>query len=184
MRTIKYSCMKIKSILTIMQIKVAVAQPATRHHHVSKNPLMRRAITTYLTWAFNRYASICVQACINIYIYIFWKEHLYVPRILEIPLWEWTSHPIYGPYKFFSEVLVAQSCPTLCDPMNSRPQAPLSMRFSRQEYWNGLPCPPPGDLPDPGNELSSLTSPALAGRFFTTSTTWEARKFLVTYIDF
>ena len=41
MRTIKYSCMKIKSILTIMQTKVAVAQPATRHHHVSKNPLMR-----------------------------------------------------------------------------------------------------------------------------------------------
>ena len=52
-------------------------------------------------------------------------------------------------------------------------QAPLSMGFSRQEYWSGLPCPPPGDLPNPGIELMSLTSPALAGRFFTTSTTWE-----------
>ena len=50
-------------------------------------------------------------------------------------------------------------------------QAPLSMGFSRQEYWSGLPCPPPGDLPDPGIEPMSLTSPALAGRFFTTSTT-------------
>ena len=50
-------------------------------------------------------------------------------------------------------------------------QAPLSMGFSRQEYWSGLPCPPPGDLPDPEIEPMSLTSPALAGRFFTTSTT-------------
>ena len=42
-------------------------------------------------------------------------------------------------------------------------QAPLSMRFSRQEYWIGSPCPPPGDLPDPGIALRSLMSPALAG---------------------
>ena len=52
-------------------------------------------------------------------------------------------------------------------------QAPLSMELSRQEYWNGLPCPPPGDLPDPGIEPPSLTSPALAGGFFTTSATWQ-----------
>ena len=53
-------------------------------------------------------------------------------------------------------------------------QNPLSMGFSRQEYWSGLPCPPPGDLPRPGIEPTSLMSPALAGRFFTTSTTWAA----------
>ena len=53
-------------------------------------------------------------------------------------------------------------------------QAPLSMEFSSQEYWSGLPCPSPGDLPNSGIELASLMSPALAGRFFTTSTTWEA----------
>ena len=46
-------------------------------------------------------------------------------------------------------------------------QASLSMGFSRQEYWSGLPCPPPGDLPDPGNEPMYPASPALAGRFFT-----------------
>ena len=51
-------------------------------------------------------------------------------------------------------------------------QAPLSMGFSRQEDWSGLPCPPPGDLPDPGIEPASLTSPALAGGFLTTSSTW------------
>ena len=54
------------------------------------------------------------------------------------------------------------------------PQAPLSMGFSRQEYWSGLPCPSPGDLPDPGIEPMSLLSPALAGGFFTTSATQEA----------
>ena len=62
--------------------------------------------------------------------------------------------------------LVAQLCPTLCDPMDcSACQAPLSMGFSRQEYWSGLPCPSPEDLPDPGIEPGS---PTLAGRFFTT----------------
>ena len=50
-------------------------------------------------------------------------------------------------------------------------QVPLSMGFSRQEYWNGLLCPPPGDFPDPGMKPTSLMSLALAGRFFTTSTT-------------
>ena len=49
-------------------------------------------------------------------------------------------------------------------------QAPLSMGFSRQEYWSGLPCPPAGDLPDSGIELTSVTSPALASSFFTTNT--------------
>ena len=51
-------------------------------------------------------------------------------------------------------------------------QAPLSMEFSRQEYWGGLPFPPPGDLPDSGTEPASLTSPPLTGGFFTTGTTW------------
>ena len=70
-----------------------------------------------------------------------------------------------------------QLCPTLCDPMDySPPEAPLSMGFSRQEYWIRLPCPAPGDLPNPGNKPMSLVSPALANGFFTTSTTWEALK--------
>ena len=47
-------------------------------------------------------------------------------------------------------------------------QAPLSMEFSKQEYWSSLPFPTPGDLPDPGNEATFLPSPALAGRFFPT----------------
>ena len=57
-------------------------------------------------------------------------------------------------------------------------QAPLSMGFPRQEYWSGLPCPPPGDLPDPGIKRTSLMSSALAGVFFTISTTWEVLRVL------
>ena len=53
-------------------------------------------------------------------------------------------------------------------------QAPLSMGFSRQEYWSELPFPPPGDLPDPRIQHEPLMPTALAGRFFTTSDTWEA----------
>ena len=54
-------------------------------------------------------------------------------------------------------------------------QAPLPMGFSRQECLSGLPCPPRGDLPEPGIKPASLTFPALAVGFFNTSTTWEAQ---------
>ena len=71
--------------------------------------------------------------------------------------------------------LVAQSYLTFATPLTVACWAPLSTGFFRQEYWSGLPCPPPGDLPDPGIEPLSLASPALAGGFFATSATWEAQ---------
>ena len=58
--------------------------------------------------------------------------------------------------------------------MDCSPQAPLSMGYSRSEYWSGLPALPLGHLPNPGTEPVSLMSPALAGGLFTTSSTWEA----------
>ena len=66
--------------------------------------------------------------------------------------------------------LAAQSCTTLAIPWTIAHQAPLSMGFSRQEYWSGLLFPPPGDLPNPRIEPAFSMSPVLAGRFFTT---WE-----------
>ena len=83
-----------------------------------------------------------------------------------------------------------QSWPTLCDPIDGvlslsscvrlfvtqwtvAHQAPLSMGFSRQEDWSGLPCPPPGDLPNPRTKSTSLPSPVLASRLFTTRAPWE-----------
>ena len=74
-------------------------------------------------------------------------------------------------------------CPCTCvlshvqlfvTPWNTACQDPLPMEFSRQEYWSGLPLPAPEDLPNPGMEPRSFLSPALAGRLFTTSATWEA----------
>ena len=64
-------------------------------------------------------------------------------------------------------------------------QAPLSMGFSRQEYWSGLLRHTPGDLPDAGIVPKSLRSPSLAGGFLTTNATWEAliSRYMVTKIS-
>ena len=106
----------------------------------------------------------------------------------------WTTHPfgefftfptllsphflsclhLHSPFKISrTHAKSLQSHPTLMTLWTVAHQAPLCMRFSRQEYWNELLCPPPGDLPDPGFEPMSHMSPALAGVFFTTSVTWE-----------
>ena len=81
---------------------------------------------------------------------------------------------LYFVFTFFTTLLLSHFsrvwlCATLWTVAH---QAPLSMRFSRQEYWNGLPCPFPGDLLNPRIEPPSPTSLALTGVFFTTSTTW------------
>ena len=72
------------------------------------------------------------------------------------------SHP--SCFCFCGCCLVVQSCLTLATPWTEAHQGPLCMKFSRQEYWSGLPFPPPGDLPDPGVEP---TSPVLMAVFFT-----------------
>ena len=76
-----------------------------------------------------------------------------------------------------------QFCPTLCNAIIVACQAPLSMGFSRQEYWSGWPRPPPGALPHPGIKPESLILPALALRFFTTSTTWEGVIYVIGRIN-
>ena len=81
---------------------------------------------------------------------------IFQARILEwivMPSFSYSLHEVKG-----SEF--AQSCLTLCDPMDCSPPTPPSMGFSRQEYWSGLPFPSPGDLPDPGIEPRSPTSRA------------------------
>ena len=67
-----------------------------------------------------------------------------------------------------------QLFPTLCNPVNCTYQSPRSMGHWKQNYWSGLSCPLPGGHPDPGIKPTSLMSPVLAGRSFTTSATWEA----------
>ena len=89
------------------------------------------------------------------------------------------SHITFAPslFSFWSSVRpkLLQSCPTLCSlPWIVACQAPLSTGLSQQEYWNGLSCPPPGDLFKPGSKTVSLVSSTLAGGFFTSSAPWEA----------
>ena len=81
--------------------------------------------------------SMCVCVCVYTYIYMYVFVCIYMHAKL------------------------LQSCPTLCDPMDCSHQAPLSMGFSSQEYWNRLPCPPSRDLPDPGIKPTSPVAPAL-----------------------
>ena len=69
---------------------------------------------------------------------------------------------VYLPYYLLTRVIL------FAVPWTRAQQPPLSMGFSRQEYWSGLPFPTPQDLPDPGMEPTSPVSPALAGKFFTT----------------
>ena len=89
----------------------------------------------------------------------------------KFPLESWPFVP--GENHMRAKLL--QSCPTLWDPPRTvAHQAPLSMGYSRQEYWSRLPFPSRGDLPHRGIEPTSLMSPALAGRLFITSATWEA----------
>ena len=79
----------------------------------------------------------------------------------------------------------AQSCRTLQTQWTVASQAPLSMGLSWQEYWSGLPSPPPGDLPNPGTEPVSSVAPALASRFFTTELPGKAvQKICVTSVKY
>ena len=67
--------------------------------------------------------------------------------------------------------MCAQSCPVLCDPIDYSPPGSSVHGISQERILEGLPCPPPGDLPDLGIKPVSLTSPALAGGFFIISAT-------------
>ena len=104
-------------------------------------------------------------ACQRMSIWYFSYELLYVSGIIRLTFLD------------FKKCVCAesrQSCLTLCDPVDWGPLAPLSIEFSRQEYWRGLSCPPPEELSDSGIKPVSPVSPTSAGEFFTTSITWEA----------
>ena len=142
------------------------------------------------------YTNMCIHVCMHVHIYgkvpfvcysKFTRKREKTVVYLNIR-WEASSfkktdqnfkHINESPSQKFkinlSVCSVAQSWPNLCGPpWTVAFQAPLPTEFSRQEYWSEVPFPPPGNLPDPGIELTSLTSPTLAGIFFTTSSTKEA----------
>ena len=88
---------------------------------------------------------------------------------------DYVYHPLWKKLSLTSPCMCRFRCVQLCVTLRTvAHQTPLSMGFSRQEYQSGLPCSPPEDLPNLGIKSAFLMSPALAGRLFTTSTTWEA----------
>ena len=101
------------------------------------------------------------------------QVHTCPPPLLTVPSTTHLSEP-----QFLQLGMCMLSCfscvPLFATLWSVALQAPLSMGFSRQEYWGVLPYPPPGDLSNPGIKATSLTSHALAARFLTTSATWEA----------
>ena len=97
------------------------------------------------------------------------KHHGVVEKAFA--LW-WIQSPSWG-WSLLAGQLCVHVCLTPCDPMNHSLLGSSVHGILRQEYWSGLPCLPPGDLPNPGIKPTSLKSPALAGRFFTTGTSWK-----------
>ena len=95
--------------------------------------------------------------------------------ILQARTLEWVAISFSNAWKWKVKVKSLSCVLLLAIPWTAAYQAPPSMGFSRQEYWSGVPHPPPGHFPNPEIEPVSLASPALAGRFFTTSATWGAQ---------
>ena len=101
--------------------------------------LFHFAFIQFLFFYFIFFSVVDLQCCVSLMCTAKWFGYIYICIYSCIFIF------------LYMMCLVAQSCLTLCDPMDCSPcQAPLSMGFSRQKYWSGLPCPPPGDLPKPG----------------------------------
>ena len=116
------------------------------------------------------------------------------PSLLLLLHWQADSLPLHhmgSPFHEFTHTLhVCMHAESLSHvrlfaaPWAVACQAPLPIEFSRQEYLNGSPFHPPGDLPDPGIKAASLASPALAGRFFITSATKIPRSYSLHFLKF
>ena len=141
-------------------------------HRSLKALLSKISVTSSVLWFFQ------VHIWAGYHIFLLTSRPVYPTEPLDCPfpcsigVFNFTSlesGSSFPSYAFPSLCPCSQSCLTLCGPMTVAFQAPLSMEFSRQEYWSGLPCPTPGDLPDPGIKPMSLASPALVGGFFTTA---------------
>ena len=89
---------------------------------------------------------------------------------LSLPLW--SQFYLFMVFNDNKNNLCCRCVQLFSSPWTIAGQAPLSMGFSRQECWSGLPCPPPGDLSNPGIKPMSPQSPAVGGGFFTTGATW------------
>ena len=117
-------------------------------------------------FTFYSFLSECLQYSIFLCVYMLNNSVMYMLSFLACVLF---SHMCICSVTQSCICSVTQSnSETLCNPMDCSPIL-CPVGFSKQEYWSWLPFPPSGDLPDPGTELASPASPALASRFFTTA---------------
>ena len=126
------------------------------------------ALTEITFWIGNQNRTFILSFCFTIAInkVLFNNKHYYYAYMQ--PLSSKSRHHLYHYKEQESHIRLFTAPQTIAR------QAPLSMGFSRQEYWSKFPFPTPEDLPDPGIELTTLMSPTLAGRFFLPLPTWEA----------
>ena len=115
-------------------------------------------VLSFYSFQSNLFKQICLVK--HIYIYIYTHTYVYVH------IFETNTHTHTHTHTYIVVVQSLSHVQLFSIPQTVARQAPLSIGLSRQEYWSGLPIPPPGDLPGPGIEPRS---PALAGKFFTTS---------------
>ena len=126
------------------------------------------ALTEITFWIGNQNRTFILSLCFTIATnkVLFNNKHYYYAYMQ--PLSSKSHHHLYHYKEQESHIRLFTAPQTIAR------QAPLSMGFSRQEYWSKLPFPTPGDFPSPKIKLAFLMSPALAGGFFITSATWEA----------
>ena len=116
----------------------------------SKDPLHSTGNSVSITW------QLCSILCK-------WEKNLRKNRYMHMYSWIPLQHT--WNYHIMNQVCVSAKSLQLCLTLQPNGQAPLPMGFSRQEYWSGLPCPPPGDLPDRGIEPASLRSVSCTGKW-------------------
>ena len=156
-------CPLMSSFLNLAQ-PLITWDPLAHHNYLVRRIVVRiwwiKCMSNHRTWTTR-------STCINFY-FVLVKTRVASPRHGLVAIRQGARVCKSFPSCVQRACNLAQLCPTLRSPMDCSPPGSLSAGFSRQEYWSGLSFPPPGDLPDPGSKPTSLASPALAGRFFTT----------------
>ena len=143
--------------------------PKDKNRVIPRNPMGEEVAGVCLGGLFSRNTPILKDSCVKeLTIYSdTLQDHLKLPQVSSLPPLLPSCLPLFSPVgaQWLAHVWLFAA------PWTVAREAPLTVEFSRQEYWSGLSSPPPEDPPDPGIQP---VSPALAGRFFTTSANWEA----------
>ena len=140
--------------------------PGSTVHGISQARILKWVVITFSRWSSQTWDRV---SCIGRQILYHWATWCYIFFLkwpFYVMLFFVSCYSLCFKVYFVSISIAAaakslQSCPTLCDQIDSNLPGSPSLGFSRQEHWSGLPGPPPGDLPDPGIEPVSPEAPVL-----------------------